>query len=750
LRWESVRKEKLSFEESWRDAKSVEELLALYSARPESILQPTAREFVVDKFRRFCATDNHAAIRACLEAQEFREHILLAAPRILNNILNTNQGKAKLMKSVSTAPSWEVTLQIILNEPVFANQLTEDDLMLALNKNVGSEIIEKMLDLCKSRNFPTSATLLNYKNRHKKNLMDDEVCKNISLLEGAITEREAYLNSQGRYVNSNVITCSDSECRGLALSFFLPFKQGEYGDGEEPFLRIEQEFMSLSQLVRLKTNWREKCGNLEITEKWKAEIAEQDGDLQLFELVLQQVRLLAAVGMEEGYEVSPVDNVYLSDTIISPEVSRQWQQAAASLESSTPPDYHPGSNQQVIDVVHPSLYPAVAGRTRVLDYPALSLEASWRENIGNLGLRILSTFDMTAGRSRSVCLSEKFQWLPAEFHVEEDSTVHINSYINNLHPETHAGVYDAVARVFGCCLPLLEQVLSDNIIKDKLRLIVDPSAHQMYEDEPSDMEDDDAYEEYFENRVPISIPLPASFPTENIRHYLAKKVSLRNKRLQVIVKVATIELTPEKPSYGGGTWHVEGMKNEEIVCSLIHYYSCENITESRLHFRQAIREPDYEQNDNRGVEERYNLSDEDPLNQALGHIVTKEGRTVAFPNLFQHRVDPFELVDKSLPGHRKILVYFVVNPLVRVLSTAEVPPQQQSWVARSYDSPVHRILSFWHIPDEVIAYLFEFLDFPISKAEADDIRDKLMAERSVYVDQLTETVYERPFSLCEH
>jgi uncharacterized protein DUF4246 len=30
------------------------------------------------------------------------------------------------------------------------------------------------------------------------------------------------------------------------------------------------------------------------------------------------------------------------------------------------------------------------------------------------------------------------------------------------------------------------------------------------------------------------------------------------KGLQVIVKLAGIHLTPEKPSYGGGTWHVEG------------------------------------------------------------------------------------------------------------------------------------------------------------------------------------------------
>ena len=34
--------------------------------------------------------------------------------------------------------------------------------------------------------------------------------------------------------------------------------------------------------------------------------------------------------------------------------------------------------------------------------------------------------------------------------------------------------------------------------------------------------------------------------------------------LQIIVKLANIHLTPEKPRYGGGTWHVEG----QLVCVL--------------------------------------------------------------------------------------------------------------------------------------------------------------------------------------
>jgi hypothetical protein len=61
----------------------------------------------------------------------------------------------------------------------------------------------------------------------------------------------------------------------------------------------------------------------------------------------------------------------------------------------------------------------------------------------------------------------------------------------------------------------------------------------------------------------------------------------------VIVKLASIVLTPDRPSYPAGSWHVEGMLNErvrnlstststvnqicmQIVASGIYYYACEN------------------------------------------------------------------------------------------------------------------------------------------------------------------------------
>lgn len=156
--------------------------------------------------------------------------------------------------------------------------------------------------------------------------------------------------------------------------------------------------------------------------------------------------------------------------------------------------------------------------------------------------------------------------------------------------------------------------------------------------------------------------------------------------------------------------------NENIVASGIYYYDQDNIPESYLEFREAVKEPSYEQNDDIGVEIVYNLENEGPLNQYLGHIITSNNRCIAFPNVYQHRVEPFSLIDKDKPGYRKILVFFLVDPTKSILSTVSVPPQQGV----------------------------------MSLKDAKSHRSKLMKERKYFVEQNSEFFFERPFSLCEH
>ncbi|KAI8926968.1 hypothetical protein BC831DRAFT_392738, partial [Entophlyctis helioformis] len=323
--------------------------------------------------------------------------------------------------------------------------------------------------------------------------------------------------------------------------------------------------------------------------------------------------------------------------------------------------------------------------------------------------------------------SDQFQWLPSEFRVHDDGTVSINSYINNLHPIWNNLLYKTIAKVFERFVPLFESLFG---YSDGLRLYIDdPCSLYMTRRQLRDFQakiaglpdddDDAAYE------AAVDVPrLPATFSPPETPF---TPVSLRGRDLQVIVKLANIHLTPEKPVYGGGSWHVEGAINESIVATGIYYYDMANITASRLSFRTTVNTEDppfeYEQNDHTYYEEVYGFQNEtgDGV-QDLGSIQASQGRCIAFPNSWQHHVEPFKLADPSKPGHRKILAFFLVDPTKRVVSTAHVAPQQQDW----YETGV--IAS--RLPPELGVFVTPHVPGTMSMAESHAVRAQLMEERS--------------------
>ncbi len=119
----------------------------------------------------------------------------------------------------------------------------------------------------------------------------------------------------------------------------------------------------------------------------------------------------------------------------------------AKLEKSTEAvDYHPGSNNQVIDLVHPSLYCYVKG-------------VSQTQNVGS---------------ALAPATDAVFQWLPAEFKVERNAdhsvkSVSIDSYINNLPRESNAGLYDSIGQVFGKMVPQFDELLATLHTSDRLQ-----------------------------------------------------------------------------------------------------------------------------------------------------------------------------------------------------------------------------------------------------------------------------------------
>lgn len=347
-----------------------------------------------------------------------------------------------------------------------------------------------------------------------------------------------------------------------------------------------------------------------------------------------------------------------SDSIVSERVRALLADTTSELLENVPDrlkDWHPDSGEQVLDLVHPSLFPVIYGRSKILPTTTIGIDdclqasgsgetATPPSNHSGDGV---GTFE-----HKSDLWSPKFQWLPADVQFHQTG-VKFSSYINNLHPINHRSLYPIIEEVLGHAVSLWDVMFGrltdslDNHLRfpdrsaeyehfkgtgvEVLRAMrheervrqagettdeaVDeseaeaspPPMENRYDSNDLLIEEDDDMEFWehdwssdheqdwpFRRRKLIQ-PEPMSYEKYKAelpaRQYPLLKEAYAGEGLQVIVKLANIHLTPDNPDYYGGSWHVEGMLNEMICATALYYYDCENITDSHLAFRQTV-DPD--------------------------------------------------------------------------------------------------------------------------------------------------------------
>lgn len=88
---------------------------------------------------------------------------------------------------------------------------------------------------------------------------------------------------------------------------------------------------------------------------------------------IEELRYKATLVLEAPANPPPLvvynGDVVKSDTAVSPELKTTLQDAVKVFQdkiSERSKDWHPGSNEKVWDLVHPSLFSLIYGRTRVL------------------------------------------------------------------------------------------------------------------------------------------------------------------------------------------------------------------------------------------------------------------------------------------------------------------------------------------------------------------------------------------------
>lgn len=367
------------------------------------------------------------------------------------------------------------------------------------------------------------------------------------------------------------------------------------------------------------------------------------------------------------------------------------------------------------------------------------------------------------------------------------------SYINNLHPHKHQKLYSIIESIIAKAIPLWNMTLSplrEDLINNSQRidyrsvdLDVDPE--EIDEEDKPQQESGETEDEYYDRvgewedeiRTYLQPEPYGGFNPPNVFSDPDKagyyydydfnkempkpgfdiRRDYTDRGLQVIIKLANIHLTPENSEYEGGSWHVEGQLNEHICATALYYYDSENITDSQLAFRQAsltdeVQEIGYPQNVHGWLTEIFGCHQDGPAVQTVGSVSCREGRLLTFPNILQHQVQPFKLADPTKPGHRKILALFLVDPGIRIISTANVPPQQKEWWSEHVRAQaVGKEMALGKLSTELKDMIFEQVDdFPISMEEAKELRLQLMAERSIFVSTNDDAFEERTFNLCEH
>lgn len=365
------------------------------------------------------------------------------------------------------------------------------------------------------------------------------------------------------------------------------------------------------------------------------------------------------------------ENIYHKVNLVKADLKQRFLTHVKDFEArKTEKDYHPGSNDQMLDIIHPALYCYVKGVTRVVGEGEALVDKS-----------------------------SLFQWIPSDFSVIRDPTTkepirtEIRSYINNLDraDPRNGDLYEDISEIFTTMVPGFEKVLN-----------------KMKED----------------NRI-NAIKKPRYGPGADAPHPHPQDIQLND--CQVIVKIASAEVNSDKPEFSEGSWHLEGVDSEKIIATGIYYYDMKGIDKSYLRFRTTLAgdvyDLSYPQSCHEYVRLHYGLKlqsigymDGADTIIKLGRIPTKENLSLFFPNFLQHRVSPLHLKDGATEGHRSILVFFLINPLEKVISTTHIPtPQQET----------------------------------MSLEDAKFYRELLMFERKYEYSEQND-FHQRSFTLCEH
>ncbi|KAF9066716.1 hypothetical protein BDP27DRAFT_1423620 [Rhodocollybia butyracea] len=404
--------------------------------------------------------------------------------------------------------------------------------------------------------------------------------------------------------------------------------------------------------VREKLDWQTKIFDDKIALKWVVEAGVAVPNAQVLEgraleAVIDLQRSASMVKMldcdilldapapgtcadssPERFDINTVDHelsksIFVSDNLVPQALHQEFIRQLDALAAKEPRDFHPGSFGKVQNLIHPSLFPYIAGTTPVssLDVKLPPVESDNKFETYLYYTNFHSSYPEN--------MISSYAWIPSVFSILPDGKdAHLDSYINGLGTrEQYPGLFRVIEKMFLLSLPHFERTLmesanyhtqdtpsglvfhglSEMLTSDRRFFIVqrwyecrrfahsknttrDNVSRQewtqlLHEHEPK--RDAQKYnEERIKEKLQQDIRQEDCIKEKfyDLGDEFAASEMYKGKNMKVIMKAANYILKPGQEYEG--SWHMEGMPHERIVASVIYYYDTDGpIQDKGLSFR---------------------------------------------------------------------------------------------------------------------------------------------------------------------
>ncbi|KAH8593577.1 hypothetical protein B0O99DRAFT_688413 [Bisporella sp. PMI_857] len=243
---------------------------------------------------------------------------------------------------------------------------------------------------------------------------------------------------------------SARELAMMALMEFLTNKEGweteVFDDTKVAGWRTEVATTSLTITLELEEELVNKWGEIEVTAV--PLISDKAWNWCILELKDKAVDLNSK-GFVRVMDAGSC--VCKSDILVSTTLTEELKNAIEPLrEEFWSYNIGNGSHKQISDIVDPSIFPLVYGKTRVYQDGTQIGRDDCVEICSNILGKVAPSLEDRLDHETQLRLwSLRFQWLPCEvkFAPDRDSGLSITSYINNLHPTYYKRLYSILEHV---------------------------------------------------------------------------------------------------------------------------------------------------------------------------------------------------------------------------------------------------------------------------------------------------------------